>query len=386
MMPATSFAWPNNFRYELIRVNSWGYIRNGSFDGMVGALQRGDADVGGSTLFFRSDRAELLDYVVETWPTRQCFIFRHPKHPGSYFSIYTRPLTADVWYCIFAMFVVTSSCMAFTLKRFRGNSDSSISLAWLFTWSANCQQGMSINHKSAPVKILVLTTFVCSVTLYQYYNAAVVSTLLQEPPKNIRTLADLTRSGLRAGAEDVVYVKEFFKRTTDPSAIEIYQRKIMTEGNFHTPEVGMALVRRGGYAFHVDSVVAYRIMRKTFSEREICEAHEIPMYAPQKMAVIMPKRSPYKQHIAYGIRKMFEAGLLHRLRTVWDEPKPQCVRNANNKLISVSIREFSMALVALCVGMVTAVIVLAGEIVWFRVQNRNILNQLNQRLIDFKNK
>ncbi|XP_013187673.2 ionotropic receptor 75a isoform X1 [Amyelois transitella] len=359
-----------NYSYELKRVSSWGYFRNGSFDGMVGALQRGEADVGGSTAFFRGDRAKLVDYIVELWPSRQCFILRHPKHPGSFFSIYTRPLTTRVWYCILAMLVLISSIMAFILKLMGGNYDASPSLALLFTWSANCQQGMSIERNSAPVKIIVLATFVYSITIYQYYNAAVVSTLLQEPPKNIRTLGDLVRSSLKAGAEDVLYVRDFFKRTTDPIALEMYHKKIMTEGNFHTPESGMALVKRGGFAFHVDSVVAYRIMRKSFTEREICEAHEIPMYPPQKMGVIVAKRSPYKEHVTYGVRKMLEAGLLHRLRTVWDEPKPHCVRTANNNMITVSIREFSMALVALCVGIMTAVIILAGEIIVFRFRNR----------------
>lgn len=55
---------------ELSSTRSWGYLRNGTFDGMVGALIKGQADIGGSNLFFRSDRAKFIDYAVETWPSR----------------------------------------------------------------------------------------------------------------------------------------------------------------------------------------------------------------------------------------------------------------------------------------------------------------------------
>ncbi|GBP57228.1 hypothetical protein EVAR_82940_1 [Eumeta japonica] len=55
---------------KLIRTNSWGYLRNGSFDGLVGELQRGRADLGGSPLFMRADRARHVDYTAQTWNSR----------------------------------------------------------------------------------------------------------------------------------------------------------------------------------------------------------------------------------------------------------------------------------------------------------------------------
>ncbi|XP_047523048.1 uncharacterized protein LOC125061586 isoform X4 [Pieris napi] len=59
-----------NFTYNLQRTASWGYLRNGSFDGLVGALQRKESDIGGTSVFFRKDRCEVIDYVAETWGSR----------------------------------------------------------------------------------------------------------------------------------------------------------------------------------------------------------------------------------------------------------------------------------------------------------------------------
>nr|QEI46868.1 ionotropic receptor 64a [Galleria mellonella] len=369
-----------NYSYELRRVLSWGYNRNGSFDGIVGALQRQEADLSGSSLFFRSDRARLIDYIIETWPSRQCFIFRHPKHPGAFYTVFTRPLTTEVWYCIICMLVISATILGimFKLKTQRVNDDaeSSFSLAFLFSWSAICQQGMGIQSRTmkASMKIAVLVIFVYALTLYQYYNAIVVSTLLHESPKNIRTLEDLLKSNIKAGAEDVLYTKDYFMRTTDPIALEIYNKKIATSNhyNFFSPSYGMARVKQGGFALHVDSVVAYRIMRGTFTERENCEVQEIEMYPPQKMGVAVKKLSPYKEHITYGIRKMYESGIFWRLKSVWDEPKPPCVSTPDSSAFSVSLREVAIAFICLIVGAVLSAAVLTCEILIYRVKGRRV--------------
>nr|QEE82786.1 ionotropic receptor 64a [Conogethes pinicolalis] len=362
-----------NFSYEFQRTNSWGYTRNGTFDGLVGCLQRQESDIGGSPLFFRADRAKVVDYIAETWQTRHCFIMRHPKHPGGFYTIYTRPLTGEVWFCIFCTFTVSGIILFLMLKAKAPEAgdeqtDNSLSLALLFHWSAVCQQGMSVQRNSTSVKILVIFTFIYAVTLYQYYNAMVVSTLLREPPKNVRTLEDLVKSSLRAGAEDVIYVKDYFKRTTDPFAIKLYYKKIAPDHhyNFYSPERGMAMVRQGGFAFHVDTAEAYRIMQKTFNEREICEAHEVLLYPPQNMGFVVKKSSPYKEHFTYGVRRVSEAGLARRLRAVWDAPRPVCVRGPDASVFKVSIREFSAALLALLAGVGASLLVLLAEILVHR--------------------
>lgn len=113
--------------------------------------------------------------------------------------------------------------------------DMSPSLALLLICSAICQQGkstvvdflihlkimiisfialflgMTISRSSNAVKIMIFTTFLFALTIYQYYNATVVSTLLRELPKNIKTLTDLSNSSLEAGVEDILYNKDFFQ-------------------------------------------------------------------------------------------------------------------------------------------------------------------------------
>lgn len=55
-----------------------------------------------------------------------------------------------------------------------------------------------------------------------------------------------------------------------------------------------------GFAFHVDVATAYKIIRDTFSEREVCELTEIQLYPPQHMVSIVQKGSPLRKMITYG--------------------------------------------------------------------------------------
>ena len=51
-------------------VHSWGYKVNGSWTGMTGYLQRGNADVGATALYITESRLSVLTYIAGTTLTR----------------------------------------------------------------------------------------------------------------------------------------------------------------------------------------------------------------------------------------------------------------------------------------------------------------------------
>lgn len=63
-------------RLRMSRTNSWGYLRNGTFDGMIGALVRREVDIGGSPIFFREERARVIDVTARTWIARYIYLMR----------------------------------------------------------------------------------------------------------------------------------------------------------------------------------------------------------------------------------------------------------------------------------------------------------------------
>uniref|UniRef100_A0A182UG70 Ionotropic glutamate receptor L-glutamate and glycine-binding domain-containing protein n=2 Tax=gambiae species complex TaxID=44542 RepID=A0A182UG70_9DIPT len=59
-----------NFTFVNRRTKSWGYLRNGKFDGMIGALSRREVDLGGSPMFFRQERHRVVSYTTRTFVER----------------------------------------------------------------------------------------------------------------------------------------------------------------------------------------------------------------------------------------------------------------------------------------------------------------------------
>ncbi|CAH2042124.1 unnamed protein product, partial [Iphiclides podalirius] len=199
--------------------------------------------------------------------------------------------------------------------------------------------------------------------IYQFYNANVLSSLLNEQYNSIRNLKDLLESNLKAGVEDMLFNRDYFKRTTDRLPLQLYNQKIATGGghNFFDAARGMALVRGGGFAFHVDTSAAYRVMRSTFSDGEICEVGEVALFPPQYVGAVAKKRSQYRELIAVGISRMLETGLMSRIKSIWDSPKPPCTKMRYSSIKAVTIREFSLALLFFTGGIIAAMFVLLCE-------------------------
>lgn len=115
-------------------------------------------------------------------------------------------------------------------------------------------------------------------------------------------------------------INHFQQRTRDPTTIKLYRTKVVTgtQRNFFKPEYGMNLVKRGGFAFHLDSATGYKIMRKSFSEREICDIQEIELFPPQGMAAVMKQGTPYKELFAYGFVSFAVCFRLNGLIVLWN--------------------------------------------------------------------
>ncbi|XP_053954937.1 uncharacterized protein LOC128861075 [Anastrepha ludens] len=534
-----------NFSFVLSKTASWGYLKNGKFDGMIGALVRKQTDIGGSPIFFRIERAKVIDYTTRTWVARPCFIFRHPPSTTKDRIVFLQPFSNTVW-ILLGLCGIFTICLLWLLSRVerrldafgvvkrlghitsaskRGNSidtvkqqntiggndelpgrcnstrtairgstmhycSSCIALVSLtkeqrkqklgklvqqrkadgrkdvkriscrhcMLWCGNaccgqtgsdvaqqgfgllfesvlfyvgsiCQQGLTFSTSFFSGRCVVLTSLLFAFAIYQFYSASIVGTLLMEKPKTIRTLRDLIHSSLEVGVEDIAYNRDFFLRTNDPVAIELYAKKVnsiplsgetlaetagrnatvpqmsgvpgsqpnvvLTEAqkakayrdilhshvtgahaktndasNWYDPDYGVNKIRKGKFAFHVDVATAYKIIADTFNEKEICELTEIQLFPPQKMVSIVQKGSPLRKMITYGLRRVTETGLMDYQRKVWHSPKPRCVKQIHTDDLRVDIQTFASALLVLIFGCAVSLLALSIELIQHKLWQR----------------
>ncbi|KAJ8873536.1 hypothetical protein PR048_024354 [Dryococelus australis] len=162
-----------NASIEFNTVGTWGYLSNGSWNGMMGYLQRKESDIGGTALFFRANRLPIIEYIALTTPTsllnmgdkniidhldrhklcmnmsrvtvfRVAFVFRQP--PLSFVTnVFTLPFSQGVWLSSAGLVSVCAVALYCALNREAGQSPSRTGVAWsdvvLLSLGAICQQG-----------------------------------------------------------------------------------------------------------------------------------------------------------------------------------------------------------------------------------------------------
>lgn len=74
----------------------------------------------------------------------------------------------------------------------------------------------------------------------------------------------------------------------------------------------------------------------------------------------LPKKSPLREFIKIGIRKLHETGIVAHVWKTWIAHLPKC--NAEVDIVPVDMVHFSSALYALSFGMQISISILIGEL------------------------
>ncbi|KAJ8959817.1 hypothetical protein NQ318_011549 [Aromia moschata] len=317
--------------------NTWGYknITTSLYSGLIGDLQTGNAELGGTASFFTLDRIDIVDYIAATNPTFMKFIFKAP--PLSYVAnVFTLPFDTYVWYSCFlmtaAILVVLYIIVFWEWKDpiFRKKIFGPQTVApnvfdvFLLEVGAITQQGSDAEPRSNAGRIATIFTFIALMFLYTSYSANIVA-LLQSTSESIKSLEDLFYSRISLGVEDI--------NAQEPIRKKIYEEKVAPKGqkpNFMTVEEGIRRVREGFFAFHVELSSGYKMVADTFQENEKCSLKEIEYVNLIEPWLAVKKNSSYKEIFKVGMRKMHESGLQRREANRIYTKKPTCHSKGSN--------------------------------------------------------
>ncbi|KAG5862719.1 hypothetical protein JTB14_007499 [Gonioctena quinquepunctata] len=330
--------------------NTWGYRdpNTSLFSGMIGDLQTGRAELGGTASFFTLDRIDVVEFYASSAPTYMKFIFRAP--PLSYVTnVFTLPFHTYVWYSSFILIILIFFAIYVIVRwewkdpYFRGKievmHDGSVAplqptflSVILMEIGAITQQGTDTEPKSNAGRIATIFTFVALMFLYTSYSANIVA-LLQSTTESIRTLEDLLSSRISLGVQDIVYAHHYFEIAAEPVRKAIYQQKIAPKGqkpNFMTIEEGVSKMQKGFFGFHVEVSGGYKVVADLFQEHEKCGLKEISYLNLIEPWLAMKKDSPYKEIFKVGMRKIHESGLQRREVNKLYLKKPVCHSKGSN--------------------------------------------------------
>ncbi|CAH0714087.1 unnamed protein product, partial [Brenthis ino] len=357
-----------NFRFNLKQVDLYGEEHNGTFDGLVGRMQRGELEVGITSMFMRSDRWRVVHYCAETVELKGAFLFRQPSQ-SAVSNVFALPFSRGVWAASAAVFAGAGVLLAvFGHVARRHVLDSMarrLTLPESFTYAIGtiCQQGSDLSPQLWSVRLLMFCTLLASLFAFTSYSAKIVA-ILQAPSNALNTIADLTHSPMDMGVQETTYKRVYFAESNDPATQALYRRKLLPLGERAYLSVVDGIAR-------VEQSSAYDIISQTYTEREKCGLKEIKAFTLPMVAVPLRKHSGYRDLFAARLRWQREVGLMDRFRRVWMSSRPQCDAGRGG-FVSVGLVDVLPAAQALLAGMLLAILVLLAERLLHAVRTRSV--------------
>ncbi|XP_049297019.1 ionotropic receptor 75a-like [Anopheles funestus] len=353
-----------NFTLNMVQVDKVGYKHNGTFSGVMGKFQNRTIELGCLGTLMRTERLEVVDFMIVTLIIKSSIIFRQP--PLSIVAnIFELPFSVGVWACCFGLMAIYWIAMVVIRYLTKGEKFTPIeSLVYIF--GTMCQRGYDVVPHFNGTRLLMFSLQLTSFFIITSYSASIVA-LLQSPSRAIVSVGDLVRSPLKAGVMDTSYGRVYYQETQDPDVQDLYRRKIKPHGEraFMEPTEGIGRVKQEMYAFEAEVNAAYKVIKETFAPEEVCKLQELEAIKLPPFGIPIVKGSKYRELIRQRLMWQREVGIIRRFNIIWIHQKPQC-ENRNAGYSSVGLVEMRYLYFFLAVGFLIALVTLLVERSWWQ--------------------
>ncbi|KAH8378498.1 hypothetical protein KR093_011683 [Drosophila rubida] len=341
-----------NFTVNFRNSRGWaGRLGNTTFRlGLLGIIMRNEADIAASGAFNRINRFAEFDTIHQSWKFETAFLFRFTPDLDTHGKSgnFLAPFSGQVWFFTLGTLLVINFIwflLEYINNRWQAGRTKSkpptISVSnesrtnWtertLHTFGAVCQQGMEPIPTDLPSRSLVVTIFLFSVVMYNYYTSSVVGGLLSSSDQGPATVDEITSSPLKISFEDIGYYKVLFRESINPVVTRLINRKLSSSrgpnemGVYGHIEEAIPYLKSGGFAFHCEVVDAYPIIAELFDANEICDLREVSgLMEVEIMNWIVHKNSQYTELFRTAMCNAREAGLVERILRQRQMKKPAC--------------------------------------------------------------
>uniref|UniRef100_A0A674MCJ7 Glutamate receptor n=1 Tax=Takifugu rubripes TaxID=31033 RepID=A0A674MCJ7_TAKRU len=316
------------------------------WNGMVGELVYGKADVAVAPLTITLVREEVIDFSKPFMSLGISIMIKKPtKSKPGVFS-FLDPLAYEIWMCIVFAYIGVSVVL-FLVSRFspyewhaedyeeggepqsptqeQSNEFGIFNSLW-FSLGAFMQQGCDISPRSLSGRIVGGVWWFFTLIIISSYTANLAAFLTVErmvsPIESAEDLAKQTE--IAYGTLDAGSTKEFFRR----SKIAVFEKmwsymKAADPSVFvRTTDEGVVRVRKskGKYAYLLEST-----MNEYIEQRKPCDTMKVGGNLDSKgYGIATPKGSPLRIPVNLAVLKLNEQAVLDKLKNKWWYDKGEC--------------------------------------------------------------
>uniref|UniRef100_A0A8C8DK74 Glutamate receptor n=1 Tax=Oryzias sinensis TaxID=183150 RepID=A0A8C8DK74_9TELE len=316
-----------------------------AWNGMVGELVYGRADIAVAPLTITLVREEVIDFSKPFMSLGISIMIKKPQKSKPGVFSFLDPLAYEIWMCIVFAYIGVSVVL-FLVSRFSPYewnleeqdeikdpqtppdppNDFGIFNSLWFSLGAFMQQGCDISPRSLSGRIVGGVWWFFTLIIISSYTANLAAFLTVErmvsPIESAEDLAKQTE--IAYGTLDSGSTKEFFRR----SKIAVYE-KMWSYMKSAEPSVfvkttpdGVARVRKskGKFAFLLEST-----MNEYIEQRKPCDTMKVGGNLDSKgYGVATPKGSALRNAVNLAVLKLNEQGLLDKLKNKWWYDKGEC--------------------------------------------------------------
>ncbi|VDM59359.1 unnamed protein product [Angiostrongylus costaricensis] len=380
------------FNYTIIEVQDGSYgieDDSGRWNGIIGVLQRHEADVSVSAVTITYSRVEVVDFTLPFMHLGISILLAKTKDDTEKSSLFTflEPLSLSVWFSLIGAYLCVSFMM-YLLARFspyewydiekidgrdrsienQKNQFSVLNSLW-FSVGSLMQQGSDVIPRAAATRIVAVIWWMFTQILISSYTAQLAAFLTVERMTTpIESTADLAnQQKIRYGTLKSGSTMNFFKE----SRIPIYERmwSVMESASptvfVNSSKEGIARVKAGNYAYMMESS-----MLEYYMERD-CHLQRIGGLLDSKgYGIALPKGSPLRDILSRTVLQLQESTILEALKNKWWRDKrvdvitlidgPSCAPQAETSQTSPPQSVFGIFYV-LITGLLISLVMAIGE-------------------------
>ncbi|OCT99666.1 hypothetical protein XELAEV_18005449mg [Xenopus laevis] len=359
------------FKYKLTIVADGKYGARDAetkiWNGMVGELVYGKADIAIAPLTITLVREEVIDFSKPFMSLGISIMIKKPQKSKPGVFSFLDPLAYEIWMCIVFAYIGVSVVL-FLVSRFspyewhteefedgretqsnESSNEFGIFNSLWFSLGAFMQQGCDISPRSLSGRIVGGVWWFFTLIIISSYTANLAAFLTVERMVSpIESAEDLSKqSEIAYGTLDSGSTKEFFRR----SKIAVFD-KMWTYMKSAEPSVfvkttaeGVVRVRKskGKYAYLLEST-----MNEYIEQRKPCDTMKVGGNLDSKgYGIATPKQSPLRNAVNLAVLKLNEQGLLDKLKNKWWYDKGECGSGGGDSKVSPSEQKTSVNLAVL---------------------------------------
>ncbi|XP_058852764.1 glutamate receptor 1-like isoform X3 [Acipenser ruthenus] len=338
------------YRLEIVPDGKYGARDPDSkmWNGMVGELVYGRADVAVAPLTITLVREEVIDFSKPFMSLGISIMIKKPQKSKPGVFSFLDPLAYEIWMCIVFAYIGVSVVL-FLVSRFspyewhceefeegqdqqqqqsqeqQTNEFGIFNSLW-FSLGAFMQQGCDISPRSLSGRIVGGVWWFFTLIIISSYTANLAAFLTVERMVSpIESAEDLAKqTDIAYGTLDGGSTKEFFRRSKIAVFEKMWSYMKSAEPSVFvkTTDEGVIRVRKskGKYAYLLEST-----MNEYIEQRKPCDTMKVGGNLDSKgYGIATPKGSPLRDPVNLAVLKLNEQGLLDKLKNKWWYDKGEC--------------------------------------------------------------